>query len=379
MGVERQHTLAFIALLTLLLTATTVAAFPSSTSQVQDGLAINGCAVQTLNGLLQDRDCDGVPDQQDNCVATPNADQSDSNRNSIGDACDLLVTQINLEPGTQVAQGQFFTVNVQLINNKAYEVDDVQARIRNTGLDIDVSTLIPRLMPGEQHTVQFVLKAPGCATPGRYDLTFTTDHAEDAKRYTQTTYQRINVVEREGACHQGATVLDNTLLDTITQQEAEPGERVLYPITIINLNGEAKTYTVSLAPINDLGTYRIDPSPTFTIPAGKRHTLYLAVETEQFAQPGRHTLTLNVESEGVQTSTTMVLRIIKSARAPIAKVITSAVQLALVLLVLALIIGAGIIAYKKLNEEYDEQRHDGKRKRSEAVETVDDEDFESYY
>jgi len=35
-----------------------------------------------------DRDCDTVPDGDDNCPDTPNEDQADSNENGIGDACD---------------------------------------------------------------------------------------------------------------------------------------------------------------------------------------------------------------------------------------------------------------------------------------------------
>jgi gliding motility-associated-like protein len=44
----------------------------------------------TVNVLppLPDTDGDGVPDQDDNCVNTPNSDQADYNNNGIGDVCD---------------------------------------------------------------------------------------------------------------------------------------------------------------------------------------------------------------------------------------------------------------------------------------------------
>src|SRR5207245_269494 len=35
-----------------------------------------------------DLDSDGVQDQKDNCVSTPNASQSDADLDNIGDACD---------------------------------------------------------------------------------------------------------------------------------------------------------------------------------------------------------------------------------------------------------------------------------------------------
>jgi len=387
MGVTRLLTLVIFAILaTTLLPASLATGYPSTTGQVQNGLPNNGCAIQSDQGLIPDRDCDGIDDYRDNCVSVPNSVQSDTNRNGIGDACDLLVTQINLEPGTDVRQGEFFTVKVQLINNKAYEIEDVQARIRNLGLNMDINTLVPRMRPGEQRVIDFVLKAQGCATPGRYELTFTTEHTEGGKTYTQTAYQRINVLERPGACTPGATTMDNTILDTITQQEAEAGDRVVYPITVTNLNGEAKTYHLSLDDINYLGTFRIDPSPTFTVPAGKSYTFFLSLETESFAPIGRNTLHLTLESDGVVEQTGIGLRIIKSASPPLKRILASALQLALVIIVLALIIGAGIVAYKKVNEDHDDGSHDDYKGKNESrkddgqKDSVEaDDDFESYY
>ncbi len=58
----------------------------------------DGPTVQTAAGNFTldctrpegDRDGDGVPDTMDNCPQTPNADQADTNRNMIGDACEVM-------------------------------------------------------------------------------------------------------------------------------------------------------------------------------------------------------------------------------------------------------------------------------------------------
>ena len=47
--------------------------------------------------VTEDFDCDGVPDAYDNCIGMPNADQADTDRNGIGDACEAA-TSIRAEP-----------------------------------------------------------------------------------------------------------------------------------------------------------------------------------------------------------------------------------------------------------------------------------------
>ncbi|MFB6199025.1 MAG: thrombospondin type 3 repeat-containing protein, partial [Halobacteriaceae archaeon] len=45
------------------------------------------CEISTGYGLLDDRDCDGIPDRRDNCPIQ-NPEQIDSDQDGIGDACE---------------------------------------------------------------------------------------------------------------------------------------------------------------------------------------------------------------------------------------------------------------------------------------------------
>lgn len=352
-------------------------AAPALAADRVNGMPIDGCAYETQTGLVHDRDCDGVDDARDNCRTTPNAEQRDANHDGVGDACDLVVANVLLDPATEVEQGSFFTVRVLLLNNKAYAIDDVQVRLKSNALRIDSQTFVETVTPGEQHIVEMVLKADGCATPGRYELAVVADHKEGAKAYTQTRYQRLAVLAREGACAKGATVLENTIIDTIVQQETVPGGRVVYPVSLTNMNGEAKTYHISVKNMTAIGSYRVDPSSTVTVPAGSAETVYLYVETSDDVPVGRNALVLEVESEGETQQVTVGLRVVQGVGSSFERVLAAALQLALILIVLAIIVGAAVVAYKKINEEPPKK---GKKGGKDGVEPVKEGDeFQSYY
>lgn len=44
-------------------------------------------------GNSSDKDGDGVPDDEDNCISIPNPDQKDSDGDGVGDACDIILPQ----------------------------------------------------------------------------------------------------------------------------------------------------------------------------------------------------------------------------------------------------------------------------------------------
>ena len=124
------------------------------------------------------------------------------------------------------------------------------------------------------------------------------------------------------------------------------------------------------------------------MPAGKDETVYLHVDTEQFAPLGRNTLSLSLTADGDVQQTPLTLRVIKPVGTSLNQILLTALQLGLIIIVLALIIGAGIIAYRKMDGEEAQAKPprngSGKKptepKGEKGVEDVkQDEEFQSYY
>ncbi|MFC1648287.1 thrombospondin type 3 repeat-containing protein, partial [Nanoarchaeota archaeon] len=89
------------------------------------------CAISTGSGLLQDFDCDKIPDYIDNCPDIPNPQQKDSNNDNIGDECAALYgIQPATATGTSLAEKAAIKTTVTATSDtdadvKVIEIQDV--------------------------------------------------------------------------------------------------------------------------------------------------------------------------------------------------------------------------------------------------------------
>ncbi len=334
-----------------------------------------GCALQTPQGLAPDRNCDGLNDLTSTCEER----SLNTGTTSEERACGKLSTQPLLEPGERAGQGTIFTLPVQLSAEE--QAENVQVRVQNNALQIDALEHVGTLAPGEKKRISFTLKVPACAEPGAHELTFTTHYEVNGREASERNYQELIVTERRGACDAARSTIERTLLETLLQQELLPGEQTVYPIRLTNQNEEEKGYRLTLQGVTQLGTYRIDPSPEVTIPAGESRTVYLHLQTEPTAPPGRHKLKLLLESDGAMDEAVLKLRIIP-AGAEEKRSITRVLLTLLAVLLLILLLSTLLIAYQRLKPREEKKEESGKKKKSgEGVEPLppDDEEFKSYY
>ncbi len=313
------------------------------------------CTTMSMHGFFPDTDCDGVHDAIDNCPTTANVPQLDSNRDGTGDACDLLIDEIHISPSVIVRANQFFDFQITLINNQGEPIEGVEITLENQDLDIDARTNVGVVPAGAAYTTEFLLKVPRCTAERNYPIRITTRYLADTVKVEQTT-QEIKVVPG-GECEEPVTPMENTIIETFYQHEMEVGESTIIPIKIINMNENAVEYAFRVNGLGDWGTYRIDPTPVLSLPAGHDTSRYLAIELEKWAPLGTNYIELSIMANGVEERVPIMLHLRETVTQGRQEQLKQALEVTLILIVFALIIAGFIIAYKKMNEE-DKETHE---------------------
>jgi len=253
-----------------------------------------GCVMLTEDGQFDDTDCDKVPDIADNCAFTHNQDQSDVDHNSIGDACDILISQVRIEPETPM-QGRSLVATVQVMNNRPYAVKDLTVRLDVPRLGLFATDKIGVLDAGRIATVELVTRLPDCAPTRATDIVAIVEH-QYGVRQTEVFSQPVRVaVVASGLCGETTPNAGRTTVDIIEAQDVNAVEGALYPFTIQNNEAESRAYVLSIDGIERWGYGEVYPGGVIVIPAGEARDGALRIWSDP-AWSGKQSFTFTVQS-----------------------------------------------------------------------------------
>ncbi len=230
-----------------------------------------GCVIASSNGALADVDCDRVPDQFDNCPFILNPDQIDVDNNGkgngIGDACDLVIDEIRLDPETPI-QGRSMLATVSIFNARPYPMRNLVVKLEVPKLGVANNEVIPLIKSGERLSREIVVRIPECAPTKLTDVVVYVEYPF-APGQQEIFSHALKVPVMPGDTCATGVVDDKTVVNILELQDVDVQTGALYPFTIHNNQQESKAYVLSISGNEDWGYSEINPGTVIVVPPGE--------------------------------------------------------------------------------------------------------------
>lgn len=303
----------------------------------------------------------------------------DRNGNTVQETYDLVIdTQRNnvmikdviLSPASSVQSGRALLATVRVKNYGENDEEDVKVTVSIPELGITASDYIEELKGDTDEesssTEELYLRIPACATPKDYTMNVEVEYDDgDAKATAKKT---VTVVEGD-YCPSGAVPVEETGMSVITvgttSQNVVSGEGgAIYPITISNQGTTTGTYSVSVDLVGNWATVQLSPSNVVTIPSGATSTVYVYIAANS-AAAGENMFSVTVSKSGeVLQQVPMKATVVAPSKA--ASVtgwsgLKKALEIALVVLVVLLVIFGLIVGFNKLRNSGDGNGEDSEK------------------
>ncbi len=277
-----------------------------------------GCQVrQGGNGwnrfvLLDDMDCDGIPDTTDNCVMIPNVAQSDWDENGLGDDCDMLLQFTEVTPN-RVDAGNTIVVKTELANFRPFGMRQIKIKSKIRELGIEQTQYIDLMENAEQEYAEILLTIPGCADLKDYEVEteISYDNHELIRARDTVT------VKRAGKCFNADGELrtidsygnvkfvawNNLEIDFVEIEDIVIGSTAgaLYPITLSNNKDHDVKVTFDVLGHEEWGFEKFTKGKVMIIPTQEQRTLNLYVYAYDYANAGDEEFAVDIASEGDAT------------------------------------------------------------------------------
>ncbi len=266
----------------------------------------------------------------------------------------LTIKDVVLSPQNEVKSGRALltTLRIKNMGQKTEEGIKVKASIPSLGLS--AADYIEKLKVGESTTSEeLYIRVPDCAAEGVYTMKVAVEYDEG---YAVASKDVLVKIVKSDSCTATSPAKSQNLPQQSTlitvgadAQDAVQGEgNAVFPVSISNLGGTSKTYTISVDGTNGWGSARVTPSNLLTVNAGETRTVLVAVSASDDASIGEHMFTVSVKSNGeVLQNNPVKVNVVDNKGNSLKRNL----EIGLIVLVVLLVLTALVVGFYKLNNK----------------------------
>lgn len=277
------------------------------------------------------------------------------------DAHAVWIRDVVLSPSDSVVAGRALLARVRIKNvGNSDENDGIRITFAIPDLGVSDTDYIDELNEDESTTSEdLYVRIPSCVEQGLYSWYATvTFHDGDE---TETVTGKILVMDGDVCPTSTQPEVTPTTIIAVgaASQTANGGSEVVYPITITNQEGAAKTYVVSVDS-GDWATFTVSPSNLMLLQKGETGTVFVHAKVSQTAPAGDNLFVVNVK-KGAELIKQVTLKAnVVQTQKPVKpatndqfgwNAVKQGLLIALIVLIIILIIIGLIIGFKKVKSD----------------------------
>jgi uncharacterized membrane protein len=266
----------------------------------------------------------------------------------------LSIKDVIFRPERVKAGSNLFSlVRVKNIGERDEEGIKITVSVPELGASAQDSDYIDELEADESTTSEELwIRIPACADPGLYQVYVKVEYDEGYEELSAT--ELIEVLESD-AC-EAAPILPVTPTITYSSQTQDivQGQGVVYPVTITNPARSSRSFTV-IVNTGDWATSKVSPSNVLVVGAGQTQTAYVYVYALPQASPGEHLFAISItDATGATVQDIPLKANVVGTTTDLWPRVRRALETALIVLVVLLVILGMIIAFNRLRGREEE-------------------------
>lgn len=276
---------------------------------------------------------------------------------------EFLIKDVIFSPGSSVEAGHALLTTVR-VENVGDEDDEegVRVQVSIPELGLTAADYIDEVDEDDSATSEeLYMRIPSYVESGTYEVEVSVTYDDGDEEITQ--FYELEVIGEEEST---TTTTSSTESKTVIYVGPESQDMVagqggaVYPITLQNAEGDAKTYVVSVEGYEGWGTVRVDPSNVVVVDAGDTQAVYLFVAANEGIS-GLQTLGVTISSGDEQLQEVLLRANVvpgestSTSDASGWSSLKKGLEVGLIVLVVLLVILGLIIAVNKLRGNDDDE------------------------